>query len=176
MCSAFTSTGCGPRCNTMTEAVRGVRRIGEHRYAVTLPDEEREFLRSLAPQMRELLDEGDPDPDPARARLFPVAYPADEDRQTEYRLLVHDELRASHVAALDALEAGLQADELDEEALDAWIRAINQVRLVVGTQLGITEEGDERPSSRRDARTPMFGVYDYLTWLQDEIIDALSDE
>ena len=97
--------------------------------------------------MRELLGSDDP----VLQRLFPVAYPDDEDRETEYRLLVRDELRSSHEAALTALEESADAERLDEEQLLAWMRAVNEVRLVLGTRLDVTEEGDERPT---DARRP----------------------
>jgi len=121
--------------------------------------------------MREVLVD---DADPVRRRLFPVAYPDDDERQTEYRLLAHGELLESHLAALAVLEETVDADRLDEEALAAWMRALNEVRLVLGTRLEITEEGDERPADRDDPEAQAFAIYDYLTWLQGEIIEALS--
>ncbi|HEX3622805.1 MAG TPA: DUF2017 family protein, partial [Acidimicrobiales bacterium] len=63
---------------------------------------------------------------------------------------------------------------LEEEQLTAWMRAVNEVRLVLGTRLEITEDRYDRPLDRRDPRAPAFAVYDYLTSLQGEIIDALS--
>jgi hypothetical protein len=155
-----------------------VKRARGGGFELRIPADERELLRSLGPQMRGVLTEApDPEdgPDEAVERLFPVAYPDDEDRQTEYRLLAHDELRASHLGALAVLEATADAERLDEEQLGAWMRAVNEVRLVLGTRLGVTEEGDERPFSTRDPRAPAFAVYDYLTYLQGEIIEALSD-
>ena len=72
------------------------------------------------------------------------------------------------------LEETIDAEHLDEDQLLAWMRALNHVRLVLGTRLDVTEDGDERPMSPRDPRAPAFAVYDYLTYLQGEIIDALS--
>ncbi|MEA2715750.1 MAG: hypothetical protein QOI99_67 [Actinomycetota bacterium] len=149
---------------------RAVRRSRKGFYEIRLPESERVLLRSLAPQMRELLSSDDPVLD----RLFPVAYPMDEDRETEYRLLVRDELRSSHEAALAALEESADAERLDEEQLQAWMRAVNEVRLVLGTRLDVTEEGDERPTEPDDPREAAFAVYDYLTWLQGTIVEALS--
>ena len=149
---------------------KAVRRNRKGQYEIRLPDDQRALLRSLGPQMRELLSSDDPVLD----RLFPVAYPDDEDRETEYRLLVRDELRSSHEAALTALEESADAERLDEEQLLAWMRAINEVRLVVGTRLDVTEEGDERPTEPGDPRVTAFAVYDYLTWLQGTIVEALS--
>ena len=149
------------------------RPIQRHRkgyYEVRLPPTDRDFLRTLAHEMRELVSSEDP----SLSRLFPVAYPDDEDRQTEYRLLVQDELRSSHLEALAALEEHAGAERLDEGQLMAWMRALNEVRLVLGTRLDVSEEGDERPLDDTDPRWEAFAVYDYLTHLQAEIVEALS--
>jgi hypothetical protein len=155
---------------------RRVKRSRRGGFDVKMPAEERELLRSLGPQMRVILTRPDPaeDADPAVERLFPVAYPTDEDRQTEYRLLIQDELMESHLGALAALEETADAEHLDEDQLMAWMRAVNDVRLVLGTRLEIADDGADRPRDRRDPRTPAFAVYDYLTYLQGEIVDALS--
>ncbi|MGH9280966.1 MAG: DUF2017 family protein, partial [Acidimicrobiales bacterium] len=79
-----------------------------------------------------------------------------------------------HLAALDALEATAGADHLDVEQADTWLKAINEVRLVLGTRLDVTEEGDERPASITDPRATAFAAYDYLSGLQAELIEALT--
>ncbi|HEX6597640.1 MAG TPA: DUF2017 family protein [Acidimicrobiales bacterium] len=150
---------------------RRIKRSRRGGVELRLPEEEREFLRSLAPEMRELL--GTPD-DPAIGRLFPPAYVDDEDHQTAYRLLAGTELMESHLAALEVLETSADAERLDEEQAHAWMRALNEVRLVLGTRLDVTEEGTERPTSRNDPRLPAFAAYDYLSQLQGELIEALS--
>ena len=179
MCSGCTNTACGPPCSTTSEGGdlspvgpfgRRIRRLRKGGVEVRLPDIEREFLRSLAPEMRELLESPE---DPAVARLFPVAYPDDEQRQAEYRLLAGGELLDSHIAALATLEASADAERLDEEQAHAWMRALNEVRLVLGTRLDVTEEGDERPSDPGDPRIPAFAAYDYLSSLQGELVEAL---
>lgn len=149
---------------------RPIRRHRKGYFEVRLPPTDREFLRTLAREMRELVSSEDP----SLSRLFPVAYPDDEDRQTEYRLLVHDGLRSSHLEALAALEEHAGAERLDEGQLMAWMRALNEVRLVLGTRLDVSEEGYERPLDDTDPRWEAFAVYDYLTHLQAEIVEALS--
>ncbi len=157
---------------------RRVKRGRGGGFDLRIPADERELLRSVGPQLRAVLvrDAADAQSggDSAVSRLFPVAYPDDEDRETEYRLLVHDELLSSHLGALTVLEDTIDAEHLDEDQLLAWMRALNHVRLVLGTRLDVTEDGDERPLSPRDPRAPAFAVYDYLTYLQGEIIEALS--
>ena len=152
------------------------RRVAPTRHGdfkIRLPEEERRFLRTMAPEIRELLGSSD---DPAVARLFPVAYPHDEDRQTEYRLLVQSELLESHAAALSTFADTIDAERVDEEALSAWMRALNQIRLVLGTRLEVSEEGYERPVDVEDPRGPAFALYDYLTELQGEVIEALGGD
>ncbi len=151
-------------------AGRPIKRSRDGRYNLRLSSEERELLKGLGPRMREVLADDD---DPARQRLFPEAYPDDEERQSEYRLLAGGELEESHLAALTTLEDTLDADHLDQEQMLAWMRALNQVRLIMGVRLGVTEEGDERIGAD-EARQAAFAVYDYLTWLQGEIIDSLA--
>ncbi|HEX2042736.1 MAG TPA: DUF2017 family protein [Acidimicrobiales bacterium] len=150
---------------------RPVRRTRSGQYELRLSDAERELLRGIGPRMREVFADGS---DPVLERLFPVAYPEDEARQAEYRLLAQSELTDSHLAAIATLEETIDAERLDEEQLLAWMRALNEVRLVLGVRLEVSEDGDERPSSSDDPRASAFAIYDYLTWLQGEIIDALA--
>ena len=152
-------------------ARKAVKRTWSGEYEIRLSAEERDLLRGLAPRMREVLTD---DTDPVLERLFPVAYPEDDARQAEYAVLVRGELLDSHLAALTTLEETVDAERLDEERLLAWMRALNEVRLVLGARLEVTEEGEERPADASDPRAAPFAIYDYLTWLQGEVIDALG--
>ncbi|MDQ4096687.1 MAG: DUF2017 domain-containing protein [Actinomycetota bacterium] len=155
----------------MSPLGRRVKRSRKGGVDLRLPAEERELLRSLAPQMRELL--ADPE-DLAVGRLLPDAYPDDPERQAEYRLLAHTELMDSHLAALAVLEESAEAQHLGDDQADAWLRAINEVRLVLGVRLDVTEEGTERPTDMDDPRVPAFAAYDYLSHLQAELVEALA--
>ena len=62
-----------------------MRRTRSGEYEIRLSTEERDLLRGLGPRMQEVLTD---DTDPVLERLFPVAYPEDEDRQAEYAVLV----------------------------------------------------------------------------------------
>jgi hypothetical protein len=148
-----------------------VRRTGPGRYAVDLADEERELLGNLVDQLRSLLS-GSTD-DPSVRRLFPTAYHDDAERDREYQQLVRDELLTRRLAALDAISATLQAAELDEAALSAWMGGVNDLRLVLGTTLDIGEDDD--PPDLDDPDAPTFAVYAYLTEVLAGIVDALAD-
>ena len=132
----------------------------------------------MGPSLRAILVDRatsiEPGEDEAVDRLFPEAYPDDDERQAEFRLLAHDQLLESHLGALAVLEETVDADRLDEEQLLAWMRALNHVRLVLGVRLEVTEDRDEWPRSPRDPRAAAFAVYDYLTYLQGEIIEVLA--
>lgn len=106
-------------------------------------------------------------------RLFPPAYssPLHLDKQDEYRRLMQEDLVERHKDELELLASTAGAETLNEEQLLAWSRALNSVRLVLGTYLAVSEEHDElRPESAEDA------LYQWLTYLLGEAIAALSGQ
>ena len=134
--------------------------------------EERDLLRRLPGQLRELLSDA-PD-DPALERLFPPAYASDPEHEEEYRRLMGDELRSRHLAALAVLEETVDADRLTAEQAAGWLAALNDLRLVLGTRLDVSEEmlGDDVDPEDPDA--PALALYGYLSWLQDQVVEALA--
>jgi hypothetical protein len=148
------------------------RADGAREFEVRLPEEERELLRSVVPQLRELLD-GDL-ADPSLRRLFPTAYADDPERDREYQQLARDELAERRRAAVDVLLTTVDETHLDEEQLLAWMGAVNDVRLVLGTRLDVSEETDFAPEPG-DPDAPLLMLYDYLSYLLDTIVEALSD-
>ena len=115
-------------------------------FDVRLPDAERELLASLPGELVELLDRR-PGPDalaedPALARLFPDAYTAaDADFDDEYRRLMTDDLRDRHRASLETMAAGGPAPSASTPtSCTRWMTALGQLRLVIGTRLGVTED------------------------------------
>lgn len=117
--------------------------LGEGRYAVVLPADERRVLARLLREARDLLDQPD---DPAVQRLFPVAFPDDPEAEREYRELMGADLLRSRFSTLETVEATLDVPELDEDDMTAWIQAVNALRLVIGTRLGVTS--DETPAAK----------------------------
>lgn len=148
-----------------------VRRTGPGRYAVRLSDQERELLGTLVGQLRELLTAGTDDPNVRR--LFPTAYHDDAERDREYQQLVRDELVGRRLATLDAITASLAATELDEAQLSAWMGGVNDLRLVLGTSLDVSEEG--LPPDPDAPEAPTYAVYAYLSAILDGIVAALAD-
>jgi hypothetical protein len=149
---------------------RRVKRTRKGQYQLRLPTEERDLLRGLPGQLRELIGTDDP----SLRRLFPPAYKDDPELEAEYRHFMADDLVASHQRALDVMEETIDADEVDEDQLVGWLGALNDLRLVLGTRLDVTEDMYEREMDTDDPRAPAFAVYSYLGWLQEQVVDALS--
>lgn len=145
-----------------------VRRTRRGTYRLRVPREERDLLRALCGQLREALEAGDA----STARLFPPAHD-DPEVSRRYRDLVGDQLLEERLRALDTMEGSLDAPELDEEQLTAWLTTLNDVRLVLGTQLDVTEDPEPPPEDHPDAQR--LAVYGYLGWVVSEIVDALSE-
>ncbi len=149
-----------------------VKRTGPDRYKVDLPDVEQELLRSLFPQLRELLASDDP----SLTRLFPTAYPDDPERDAGYHALVRDELLEKRFASLDLVESTLGGAELDGDELAAWMRAVNDLRLVIGTRLDVSEDDDPVEFDPTDPDAAAWQVYHYLGALLSFIVDALTGD
>jgi hypothetical protein len=150
---------------------RPVERMEDGRFEVRLSAQERSLLRGLPAALDDLIA-AQPG-DPSLRRLFP---PASEDAEleAEYQGLVGDELLGGHRASLHALAETVDRDQVSEEELHVWLGALNDLRLVLGTRLGVTEETYEEGIDEMDPQADDLALYAYLTWLQDGILQALS--
>jgi Domain of unknown function (DUF2017) len=149
-----------------------VRRTRGGAIRVDLPAQEKEVLRHVLPQLRELLTVGSAD-DRTR-RLFPTAFPDDPDAEAEYRAYMHGELVSSRLEALDTIESTLEARDLNEEQAVAWLQSINSVRLVLGSLLEVSEDLDVEDLPEDHPEIEGFVLYGYLSLLLDELVRALS--
>jgi Domain of unknown function (DUF2017) len=117
--------------------------------------------------------------DPVLARLLPDAYSDDERAAGDFRRYTERDLRSGKVAAartvLTTLPEGGGQVELSADDAQAWLRAINDVRLALGVRLSITEDFAERMGQLDpdDPRSAYFWVYDWLTYLQETLVRAL---
>jgi len=116
---------------------RRIERTGKGEIRLRPPRDERALLRSLPSQLRRLLAEA-PD-DPSLERLFPPAYDDAED-EADYRRLMGDELLEGRRRALRVVEETLDQDRLTKEQAESWLTALNDLRLVLGTRLDVTED------------------------------------
>jgi hypothetical protein len=149
---------------------RRIRRTRRGDYRIRIPPHERALLRALPRELRAVLESDDP----AVERLFPPAYPEDPEREAEFRGLVREDLLARRLSAIQVMEETVDADRLDEQQLAAWVSAINDLRLVLGTRLGVTEDLDPGAVRDDDPRAKAFALYFYLTWLEEQAVEELS--
>jgi len=119
-------------------------------------DAEIALLSGLLDDFADLLAEPDSD-DPVVQRLYPAGYTDDPAAAQEYRELVESDLRAE-------LAAGAGRLSLDDEATDRWLRVLNDLRLALGTRLGVTEEAE------LDDSRPAVQIYSWLTAVQDLMV------
>jgi Domain of unknown function (DUF2017) len=144
-----------------------VRRDGTFR--VRLPKDERDVLAALPGQLREALDADEP----TLYRLFPPAFSDDDAANAEYARLVGSSLLDGKLRALEQLERTAHADTLSEDDLGAWLGGLESLRLALGTQLDVTESS-YGALDRSDPDAPRLALYHWLSWLQEEVVQALS--
>ena len=158
-----------------------------------LEDAEHGVLSQLFEQMTELLvdpeNETGADPlaqllhmsgsthiseDPALARLFPDGYSDDEHASADFRRFTEQDLRAQKLTALATVHSTLSTwtgkSNISIEQAQDWLKALNDLRLVLGTRLEITDEVE----TDFEADEPGIHLYNYLTYLQGTLIDSLT--
>jgi Domain of unknown function (DUF2017) len=144
------------------------------RYEVRLPAEERALVRGLLGDLRALLSLAPEDP--RVRRLYPEAYADDEEKEGEYRRLTLEQLQSGRLAAVDLLEATVDAEELTAEQITAWMHAVNALRLVLGTLLDVREDDQPFTLERDHPDAPTMALYGYLGVLLEELVEAQLGE
>ncbi|HET8926629.1 MAG TPA: DUF2017 family protein [Microbacterium sp.] len=150
---------------------------------LTITRIEARHLADLMGQFIELLQETDDAADDAAvARLVPDAYPDDAHAGREFRHATEHELLdrrrddagrvLSDLHAAGASTAGPDASVVDvalsPDDATAWMRALAALRLVIASRLGVDREDDHDPDD------PRFGVYDWLGYRLDGLVNAIS--
>lgn len=139
----------------------------------------------LAPDVRIVIDEAlgqvddlldDPD-SPLVARLRPPAYEDDPELDLGYQLLAGEELRTARREAIATVHRIHQSSLATDDDLWAWLRALNALRLVLGTALGIDDDEYEPPEfDEDDPEAPVWGVYELTSEVQHHVIRALEGD
>ncbi len=181
------------------------RRARGGRYAATLHPAEADLLRSLVAQLVDLLDAGsggaETDPlaaavgidasaerpqDPVLLRLFPDAYAEDAGAAEDFRRFTERSLREGKLGSAHAVLASLDAGvaprpdrlelALDAPAARAWLRTLTDLRLALGTRLGVEQDDEARWAGLApdDPQAYVHDVYEWLGWLQETLVRALS--
>lgn len=146
-------------------------------------------LAELIDQFTEVLTDSGSGSDPAIERLTPIAYPEDADASADFAHATREDLldrRRTDAAtmrhALAPLLVTAPGDLADHEGieereiairpedLDAWLRTLTSLRLVIATRLDITADDDDH-----DPEDSRYGVYDWLGYRLDQLI-AIADD
>ena len=118
--------------------------------------------------------------DPVLARLLPDAYTGDPEAAGEFRKYTEASLREAKKyfvqTVLDTLpEKGGRFRLTGDQARD-WMRALNDVRLMFGVRLEVTEDFEDQLAALdpQDPAIPAFEVYGWLGAVQESLVQALA--
>ena len=143
-------------------------------------------LRQVASEVIGLLSENFDRDDPVVERLFPDAYADDAEQAADFRRYTEGDLKTAKIDQAAAVLAALPSTggavvRLDAEAAEAWLRALNDVRLALGVRLAVRDDTDlleeldeavmRDPTS---ARVRQLTMYEYLGVLQESLLDSIS--
>ena len=182
-------------------STEGFKRHGDHSYVAQFADSEKEVLLNLCEQIIELLaertDHGNDDPlaamvgitshdsppeDDVLHRLLPNAY-ADSVDSSEFRRYTESTLRAKKQAHAIVMRIHLKSSEdgivdLDHDNANAWLGAINDIRLALGVRLKVECNSHEHLEilAPDDPLRGVYAVYTWLGWLQESLLAALIDD
>ena len=179
----------------------GFKRHGSNSYVAEFAENECEILINLAEQIIELLaervDHGHEDPlaamvgitshdsppeDEVLHRLLPNAY-QDQADSAEFRRYTESTLRNKKQAHAMAMRMYLKSAkdgtvDLDHDSANAWLGAINDIRLALGVRLKVENGSQEHLEilAPDDPLRGVYSVYTWLGWLQESLLSALIDD
>ena len=144
---------------------------------IKITEDERSLLADLIDQLRELVlsTSAEGEVDPSLRRLYPTAYADDIQHEVEYQRLMRDQLLERRLSHLDVVETTLNDQELNQESLSSWIMSINDLRLVLGTHLDVSEDEEPIFSDDDDPKQHQSAIYHYLNHLLGELIEVASN-
>ncbi|GEB22954.1 DUF2017 family protein [Brevibacterium aurantiacum] len=122
--------------------------------------------------------------DPALLRLFPDVDPLDEERSQEFRRLTEFDLQQAKAHNVRIVLNGLAKGSsitLNHDEVLAWMKGLNDLRLVLAVRMGIdTEEAQEEKYAQREdldeSEELTLTLYDFLTWIQDRLSTTLLSD
>lgn len=170
------------------------------RFVTIIDPIEAQVITQLVGQVRELLTNSadsatdsatdsavDEPRDAAVLRLLPDAYSDDHEAAAEFRRftaagLAEKKMRNADVVTLDLARSAASATpttvELDGASVQAWLRSLTDVRLVLAHRLGIETDDAERATTN-DNELMIGDLYDWLGWVQGslvQVLDTTTDE
>ncbi|WP_028937420.1 DUF2017 domain-containing protein [Pseudonocardia spinosispora] len=158
-------------------------------------ENEARLLRGLITQVRDMLQErhgevpqdelalltgissghSSPPEDAVLARLLPDFHREDSEMASMLRSVREPELIQAKTEAAETILETCPPEggkvELTVDQADSWLAALNDIRLALGTTLGVTEDMPEEPPEDESAAAHL-GVYQWLTFVQDALVQT----
>lgn len=179
----------------------GFSRHGENSFEATFAQSESDVLINLAEQLIGILAErvdavhsdplaamvgitghDSPPDDDVLLRLLPNAY-ADPVDSAEFRRFTESVLREKKRVHAMAIRSHLLNSEdsrvrIDRPSAQAWLGAMNDIRLALGVRLNVEENSHDQLEllSPDDPLRGVYAVYTWLGWLQESLLLALMDD
>jgi hypothetical protein len=174
---------------------RSVVRLQDGAILLRMTDNERAILRALVDDLHAIVGDETPAPgltdadgtadgesseppgpvDPVLDRLYPDVRPEDAAWSAAFRDLVRGDLDEGRRRNIAVVRASLEARTVDDRQAEAWLHVLNDVRLVMGTRLEVTEEDDQTPFDPEDSDAAARIVYAYAGLLEEQFVEVLAD-
>ncbi len=145
-----------------------IRREGDM-YVVDVPEGTVALIESLCTELETLFESDSP----LLERLFPAPYGDDTERNEGYAALAGPELIEHRREALATVRTVLNSQQVTEDQFMAWMRSLNDMRLVLGTMIDITDDAIDLDV--RDEHEQAFAVYEFLGQLLELTVAALAE-
>lgn len=129
------------------------------------------LLVNLGDQLDSILDDDHPD----LRRLFPTAYPDDPDRDAGYQILARSSLTDQRRAAIETVRRTAMNEIVTEDELTDWMALVNDLRLVLGTRLDVSEDDEGHDLDPSDPEAQLTHIYHLLGAVLYDIVGALSE-
>lgn len=139
-------------------------------FAVLLPLWVRAMLWMAPLTLRSLLEDQDPGTD----RLFPIVYEDDPEREAAVGALLRMELTDRVLGDALLLQHTAHVEHLSAVELERWATALNSIRLVIGTRLGLDDDSDPPLPPHPDSA--QYGLYATLSEVLGLVVDALATQ
>jgi hypothetical protein len=154
---------------------------------LTLHDREIQVLQWVFSDLGRMLSDGS-SLDVVTERLFPRAYldPTEEQAESQWQAMVHDDLVESRLTAMTdvvrSLDAavpvrgmrGVRELVLGDELAAHWIGVLNDARLAIGTALGVTADWDFDALDPEEASYELHALYAWMTELLGALLGATT--
>jgi hypothetical protein len=142
--------------------------------------EEVNILRGVIEEYRAVLDDREGEPE-IHERLFPKASLQDDEVDSKYQEMSRDDLDEHKRETLDRVlrflpPRGGMKREVGPEDIEAWLVVLTDLRLTLGTRIGVTQETMESdfeigvPADRQRL------LLDWLGGNQESLVLALTDQ